>query len=135
MSQNLQETVSFRTHSEIASRCVSSTYERGTKSSERGGETKRGRRQALRNGFRESERLFLEFAQSQEKEAGDVDRSGSCAVVILIIDDMCYCANTGDSRAIMSADGGEKLFLLSTDHKPTDEIEMERILNNNGRIY
>jgi protein phosphatase 2C family protein 2/3 len=91
--------------------------------------------QALRNGFREAERLFMEFAESQEKEAGEIDRSGSCAVVILIIDDMCYCANTGDSRAIMSADGGEKLFLLSTDHKPTDEVEMKRIIENGGRIY
>ena len=91
--------------------------------------------QALRNGFREAERLFLEFAESQEKEAGDIDRSGSCAVVILVIDDMCYCANTGDSRAIMSANGGEKLFLLSTDHKPTEEAEMKRIIDHGGRIY
>ena len=77
----------------------------------------------------------MEFAESQEKEAGEIDRSGSCAVVILIIDDMCYCANTGDSRAIMSADGGEKLFLLSTDHKPTEELEMKRIIEQGGRIY
>jgi len=56
-------------------------------------------------------------------------------VVILVIDDMCYCANTGDSRAIMSANGGEKLFLLSTDHKPTDEAEMKRIIEGGGRIY
>lgn len=89
----------------------------------------------MRNGFREAERLFLEFAESQEKEAGDIDRSGSCAVVVLVIDDMCYCANTGDSRAIMSANGGEKLFLLSNDHKPTDDVEMKRIIDNGGRIY
>ena len=48
---------------------------------------------------------------------------------------MCYCANTGDSRAIMSADGGEKLFLLSTDHKPTDEVEVKRIVESGGKIY
>ena len=89
----------------------------------------------MRNGFREAERLFLEFAESQLTEAGEIDRSGSCAVVILIIDDMCYCANTGDSRAIMSADGGEKLFLLSTDHKPTDEVEVKRIVENGGKVY
>jgi len=77
----------------------------------------------------------MEFAESQEKEAGEIDRSGSCAVVILTIDDMCYCANTGDSRAIMPADGGEKLLLLSTDHKPTEEFEMRRIIEGGGRIY
>ena len=56
-------------------------------------------------------------------------------MVILIIDDMCYCANTGDSRAIMSSNGGEKLLLLSTDHKPEDIIESKRIVGNGGRIF
>ena len=44
-------------------------------------------------------------------------------------------ANVGDSRAIMSADGGEKIFVLSNDHKPTDDVEMKRITENGGRIY
>ena len=30
-----------------------------------------------------------------------VDRSGSCAIVLLIVGEMCYCANVGDSRAIL----------------------------------
>jgi len=66
---------------------------------------------------------------------GDIDRSGSCAIVIIIIDDICYVANVGDSRIIMSADGGEKIFLLTNDHKPTDEVEMKRIIDNGGKIY
>lgn len=66
---------------------------------------------------------------------GDIDRSGSCAIVVLIIDETCYVANVGDSRAIMSVDGGEKIYILSTDHKPTDEIEIKRIIENGGRIY
>ena len=68
-------------------------------------------------------------------EVGDIDRSGSCAIVAIIIDEMCYVANVGDSRAVMSADGGEKIFILSTDHKPTDEVEMKRIQDNGGKIY
>ena len=35
----------------------------------------------------------------------------------------------------MSADGGKTVIGLSNDHKPTDDIEMARILGNNGRIY
>ena len=66
---------------------------------------------------------------------GDIDRSGSCAIIALIIDDMCYIGNTGDSRACLSADGGRTVVGLSNDHKPTDEIEVDRILGNNGRIY
>ena len=42
-------------------------------------------------------------------------------------DDMCYIANVGDSRAIMSANGGEYTVLLSRDHKPNDELETKRI--------
>jgi serine/threonine protein phosphatase PrpC len=69
------------------------------------------------------------------EEIGDIDRSGSCAIVVLIIDEMCYVANVGDSRAIMSSDGGEKIFLLSNDHKPTDDVEIKRIIENGGKIY
>jgi len=47
-----------------------------------------------------------------------LDRSGSCAIVLLIVDDVCYCVNVGDSRAIMSAAGGKYLVSLSLDHKP-----------------
>ena len=35
----------------------------------------------------------------------------------------------------MSAEGGKTVIGLSNDHKPTDEIEMVRILGNDGRIY
>jgi serine/threonine protein phosphatase PrpC len=54
---------------------------------------------------------------------------------VIIVDDMCYTVNVGDSRAVMSADGGEKIYTLSTDHKPTDDVEMKRIIENGGRIY
>ena len=56
-------------------------------------------------------------------------------MVVIFIDDMCYIGNTGDSRACMSADGGRQVVGLSTDHKPTEEVEMHRILNKGGRIY
>ena len=51
------------------------------------------------------------------------ERSGSCAVIALIVESECYVANVGDSRAIMSADKGKKLFLLSRDHRPNEEYE------------
>jgi protein phosphatase PTC2/3 len=60
------------------------------------------------------------------------DRSGSCAIVILLINNECYVANIGDSRAIMSADSGKKLFLLSRDHRPNEDNEKERIIKNGG---
>lgn len=48
---------------------------------------------------------------------------------------MCYVANVGDSRAIMSVDGGEKILVLSKDHKPESETETMRIEKNGGKIY
>jgi len=48
---------------------------------------------------------------------------------------MCYVGNVGDSRAVMSVDGGEKILLLSKDHKPEEENETKRIESNGGKIY
>jgi len=50
-----------------------------------------------------------------------IDPSGSCAIIALIINSVCYIANVGDSRAIMSGNNGKKLFPLSRDHKPSDK--------------
>jgi protein phosphatase 2C family protein 2/3 len=55
------------------------------------------------------------------------ERSGSCANVIMIIDDMIYVINVGDSRAMMSIDSGNQIGVLSRDHKPDDELEKIRI--------
>ena len=34
-----------------------------------------------------------------------------------------YVANLGDSRAVLSENGGKKISQLTRDHKPEDEIE------------
>jgi len=49
--------------------------------------------------------------------ATSVEPSGCTAVVVLIVDDMIYCANAGDSRAVFSSSG--IAIPLSYDHKPT----------------
>jgi protein phosphatase 2C family protein 2/3 len=64
-----------------------------------------------------------------------LDRSGSCAIVIIFVDDVCYTANVGDSRAIMSCGGGKYLASLSQDHKPGCPSEEQRITNAGGKIY
>lgn len=52
-----------------------------------------------------------------------------------LTDDVCYIANVGDSRALMSADGGNYIVELSRDHKPNDEEEQKRISEAGGKIY
>lgn len=63
------------------------------------------------------------------------ERSGSCANVVMVIDDMIYVINVGDSRAIMSIDSGNQIGVLSRDHKPDDELEKIRIQAAGGKIY
>lgn len=52
-----------------------------------------------------------------------LDKSGSCAIICMFIDDHIYISNVGDSRAIMSMDGGNYIASLSTDHKPDEKGE------------
>jgi len=51
------------------------------------------------------------------------------------LDDMCYVANVGDSRAVMSSQSGKSVVALTRDHKPMDEVENTRIHLNNGSVY
>lgn len=90
-------------------------------------------KEALRQGFASAERAFIESVSSIGHQVSD--RSGSCAVVLLVVGDMCYCANVGDSRAVLSAEAGTRVFPLTKDHKPNEENEARRILMAGGKVY
>lgn len=86
---------------------------------------------ALLNGFDIAEKKFM--AKAYNKETGEIDdRSGSCAIVVLIVGEKCYVANVGDSRALLSTHSGQRVVGLSRDHKPEDPIEKERVLHAGG---
>ena len=87
---------------------------------------------ALKNGFKMAEKRFKEI---HWKKDGLRDNSGSCAVVVLIVDNMCYVANVGDSRAILSSEKSSKCIPLTRDHKPCDPREQKRIIEAGGQIY
>lgn len=54
---------------------------------------------------------------------------------MLIVGEVAYVANVGDSRAFMSVDQGKKIVPLSVDHKPENPDEQERIESNGGKVY
>ena len=54
-----------------------------------------------------------------------LDSKGCTANVVMIKDNVIYCANAGDSRAVVCCNGVAEN--LSEDHKPDDKIEKDRI--------
>jgi serine/threonine protein phosphatase PrpC len=64
----------------------------------------------------------------------DTKLSGSTGVMVLVKDNHLHCANVGDSRAILIR-GSNYVIELSTDQKPSDPIEKQRIIANGGRVH
>ena len=57
---------------------------------------------------------------------------GSAAVICMILGDRIITINLGDSRAVLSRGG--RAIELSVDHKPENENELKRILQNGGSV-
>jgi serine/threonine protein phosphatase PrpC len=70
------------------------------------------------------------FEQAYKKN----DASGTCAVVCGILDQNCYVAHVGDSRAVLSLNKGKQTVPLTHDHKPLDPAEYERIKKAGGTV-
>jgi len=64
-----------------------------------------------------------------------VDNSGSCGLVLLLVNNIIYIANVGDSRCVGSFKNGKILKDITLDHKPNSPYEKERIIKNGGKIY
>jgi len=94
-------------------------------------------KQAIINGFAKAEQKFLSMCTTIDENGQQVliEKSGSCATVILIVGETCYAANVGDSRAILSMNNGEKIVDLSDDHKPSELKEYNRIIKAGGQVY
>lgn len=94
-------------------------------------------------GFKECEKSYLQLvemaqARTQKQNPGQVvgpERSGSCAICVIIINDLAYVVNVGDSRCIMSMDSGSQTAVCSRDHKPDCELERKRIHTAGGKVY
>ena len=89
---------------------------------------------SIHEGFKLCEKNYIESTRSQLFNQF-TDYSGSCAIIVLIIDEEVYIANLGDSRAIYSYNTGHQFFQLSRDHKPNDPKEKKRIYKAGGTIF
>jgi serine/threonine protein phosphatase PrpC len=59
--------------------------------------------------------------------------AGATAIVAVITGKILTVANAGDSRAVLCRAGGQT-YPMSYDHKPHDEIEMNRITKAGGFV-
>lgn len=75
--------------------------------------------------------IDAEMKQLPEVESGQ-DQSGSTSVMTLVSPRHIICANTGDSRAVLSRSGAA--VPLSHDHKPYNPGEKERIERAGGTV-
>ena len=91
--------------------------------------------EAIKNGFKKAEKEFLENIAIDKNKENILDKSGSCAVIILIVDNKIYIANVGDSRGLLSLNNGKEYIVITEDHKPNNEKEKNRIIKNGGQVY
>mmetsp|Transcript_16152 Transcript_16152/g.34940 ORF Transcript_16152/g.34940 Transcript_16152/m.34940 type:complete len:656 (+) Transcript_16152:203-2170(+) len=85
--------------------------------------------ESLIQSFQETDRQFLQWSNST---AGVNGGSGSAAVVACVVGGWIWCANLGDSRAVLSRDG--RAVELSLDHKPDRQDEAQRIESAGGFV-
>mmetsp|Transcript_2099 Transcript_2099/g.2373 ORF Transcript_2099/g.2373 Transcript_2099/m.2373 type:complete len:152 (-) Transcript_2099:230-685(-) len=70
--------------------------------------------------------------EERTEESFMLDSKGCTANVVFIKGEDIYCANAGDSRAVLAREG--QAVNLSEDHKPENEIEKERIIKSGSEI-
>ena len=63
------------------------------------------------------------------------NNSGSCGLILLIVDTKIYIANVGDSRCLVSCQNGKVQKDVTRDHKPEFPYEKQRIYSHGGSIY
>ena len=89
---------------------------------------------AIQDSFKQVEKNFRAMVYDPKSNIL-LDKSGSCALVMLIINDILYSINLGDSRALYSYDTGKYIYQITRDHKPNDEVEKKRIEEAGGKVF
>ncbi|XP_074039266.1 probable protein phosphatase 2C T23F11.1 isoform X2 [Leptinotarsa decemlineata] len=78
-------------------------------------------------------KAFLELdSHMHDEDSLKQEASGTTAITILVKDNKLYCANVGDSRAVVSIKGQAEA--LSEDHKPSNQGEYDRITAAGGWV-
>ena len=90
--------------------------------------------QAINDAYNKADLEFQSIA-FDSKKGQLLDKSGSCTISVLILDEWCFIINLGDSRGLCSFNSGNVFYQITRDHKPNDPIEKSRIEKAGGSIY
>ena len=90
---------------------------------------------SIKEAFIQADEDFLRNKNINYNYSINFDNSGSCGLILLIIDTKIYIANVGDSRCVVSCHDGNIQRDVTRDHKPEFPYEKKRIYNNGGNIY
>ena len=99
---------------------------------------------AIKEGFIKADQDYLlNFSDMYQNRniSGDIpvyelcNNSGSCGLILLIVDTKIYIANVGDSRCLVSCQNGKVQKDVTRDHKPEFPYEKQRIYSHGGSIY
>ncbi|KAF4668308.1 hypothetical protein FOL47_003083 [Perkinsus chesapeaki] len=85
--------------------------------------------ESLQGAFQATDEAFIQEAGNRQWSVA----AGCVAVAVLIIGSTIFCANTGDSRAVLSRNG--KAVELSNDQRPSRQDEFKRIKDAGGFIF
>ena len=89
--------------------------------------------EAIKYGFEKADEFFLNNYAMLNGQL--IDNSGTCGLILLIVNNDVYIGNVGDSRCIGSFNKGKIQCDITRDHKPNTPYEKERIMANGGQIY
>ena len=87
---------------------------------------------ALKETYIDCENKFM-ILNKPKNLLTSIEKSGSCALSLLVIGKKIYSANAGDSRAIYSEKGSKEVYQISFEHKPQNELI--RIKKAGGKLY
>lgn len=86
----------------------------------------------IKGNFKEAlEQAFLTFDR-EVNDSYNAQLAGTTAVCLLVVNNVIYCANIGDSRGVASVNC--RSMPLSYDHKPENPQELKRILAAGGYV-
>ena len=87
---------------------------------------------ALKETYIDCENKFMELYKPKNLLI-PIEKSGSCALSLLVIGKKIYSANAGDSRALYSEKNSKEVYQISYEHKPQNEFN--RIKKTGCKIY